>query len=72
MTDTPTAKLNVKAAELRSKLFELVNEFKDLQLAFHALPGEAAEEAAGQVDAVACELAGIHDRLPPVFVEAYS
>lgn len=53
-----------RAWNLKAKLFALVNEFKDLQLAIVAAYPDADApafdryvEAAGQVDGVACELA---------------
>lgn len=55
---------NGRAWELRTKLFELVNEFKTLQMQIHAQGAtDDVQGAYGQVDAVGCELASIHDKI---------
>lgn len=59
-----------RAWHLKAKLFDLVNEFKALRLAIDAAQPDAADpafdryiEAAGQADAVGCELAAVHGSL---------
>lgn len=65
-------KLNVKAADLKRKLFGLINEVKDLALAAHNVPGvDAAVDAREQLDDVACKLASVYEDLPALFVDAY-
>jgi hypothetical protein len=58
--------LHVKAFDLRTKLFNLTNEIKALQLA------ATSDEDRDQLDGVACQLAAIHSDLPFVFVAAAS
>lgn len=53
-------KANVVAWELSHKLFDLVGEFKALVI---ALNDEASLEANSQADAVACELAGVLEKI---------
>jgi len=61
-------KLNVKAAELRTELFELVGKFKSLTGAAWAT-GDV--DAHAELDAVACALADIDEKLPYIFIDAY-
>lgn len=61
-------KTNVKAWDLKTKLFDLINEFKDLAATCGA--GDNEIEAHGQIDATACQLAEIYQGLPPVFTDA--
>lgn len=63
-------KVNVQAADLRSKLFDLINEFKSLQMRCWSL-GKKGREAADQIDGVACHLASIHESLPDIFTDAH-
>ena len=61
-------KVNIKAAELRTKLFDLVNAFKDLSIQAH---NESKWDAYQEIDDAACKLAGIYEKLPDVFTDAY-
>ena len=61
-------KLNLKAADLRRKLFELTNEFKALSLAVH---NTEDIEASLEIDQAACDLARIYESLPDVFIDGY-
>lgn len=60
-------KIHVRAFGLRTKLFDLVNEIKALQMEAHSsgLDGDH-----GELDQAACKLASIYDELPDVFVAA--
>ncbi len=58
--------IHVEAFDLRSELFRLANKIKDLQ----ARAQKFDNDDAGQLDAVACQLAEIHAALPWVFVAA--
>jgi len=61
-------KLNVKAANLRTELFELVGKFKALTAAAWAT-GDV--DTSIELDAVACSLADTYEELPAIFVDAY-
>ncbi len=74
---------NERAWQLRSKLFDLIGEFRGLHAAICDAeipcdtPGSdfesrflSAYEACSQVDAAACELARLHDALPDLFIDA--
>lgn len=57
---------NLKAAELKIKLFKLLTEYKDFALAIHtakAANPDSQLEAHGQADQVACKLADVYDRM---------
>lgn len=56
--------IHLAAFDARTKLFNLVGEIKKLQLL------SQDDETRGQLDAVACRLAEIHEGLPFVFVAA--
>jgi hypothetical protein len=59
MDTTTTKAVAIKANELSSKLFRLVNEIKDLQV--QARSGRAIScEHEGELDAVACRLADVY------------
>lgn len=63
--------INGKAFELRSKLFALVNEFKDFQGTARNAPGDVDVmiEAHGQIDTAACALARVHESLGDLFID---
>lgn len=69
---------NTRAFELRSKLFEMIDEFKQFGQAIHATFKPAADdatfgarcEADSQADEAACALARIYEALPDLFVDA--
>lgn len=63
---------SVKANELRAKLFNLIEEFKDFQLAVQNGGGDVdlRTEAAGQVDSASCALAQVYDDLGDFFLDA--
>ena len=63
--------IELKAWDLRSKLFALLQEFQDLRsTAWTDLTGDDAIEVAGDLDSVACKLAEINDSLPHTFIAA--
>ena len=63
--------VNQKAFDLRSKLFALVGELRDLQLATKAIPDfDARFEAHQQADAAASGLAKVHESLGDLFFDA--
>jgi hypothetical protein len=59
--------IHIRAFELRTKLFNLVNEIKALQLEAH---NAGLDDDHGDLDQVACKLATIHDELPDAFIAA--
>ncbi len=65
-TNKTAEQIHIKAFELRSELFNLVNKIKDLQMEASHL----GTDDAGQLDGTACELAAIHGELPWVFTAA--
>lgn len=62
---------NDKAMQLRRKLFDLVNEFKDLNLPTRDGTGELDSRAEGssQIDDAACKLATVYESLGPIFTD---
>jgi len=58
--------INVKAAELRTKLWTMANEFKLL-----AQTAGGSDEAQQQIDEVGCRLADIYENLGDVFIDAH-
>lgn len=59
--------LNVKAAEIRGKLFDLVNEIKDLRL---AVDKAGLIEESLDLDSLATALANEYLRLPDLFTDS--
>lgn len=66
-----TLKANLQADELRSRLFSLIRDFRDLQIKLNRTPGDAAYEAHGQVDIAAGRLAEVYDGLLDFFIDAH-
>ncbi len=66
-------KMNLKASEIRSQLFNLIGEVTSLQLKAHNSTGPEQErdEAVAMLNKLGCELAAIHDKLPDLFVDAH-
>lgn len=60
--DIAAKTLNLEAFELRTKLFNLIGEFKALAHRAH-LHGGNGHNAHDQIDPVACNLAGIYEGL---------
>lgn len=60
-------KTNIKAFELRSKLFAIVNEFKGLA---GAANNAGDYDAGDQAERVGCQLAEIFENLPDLFIDA--
>lgn len=64
---------SAKAWELRSKLFALANEFRDLHTGLQASGYARSSEfyqALGQADQSACDLFRLHDQLGDLFTDA--
>lgn len=61
--------LNQKAYELRSKLFNLINEYKALQLRAHVDSPVKNMDAVGQIDSAACRLAEVYESLGELFID---
>jgi hypothetical protein len=65
--------LNDAAFALRTKLFNLINEFRDLQSAASNAGSETNQapwDTADQIDTAACRLAEVHLSLGHKFTEA--
>ncbi len=62
-------KLNAKAFELRTKLAQLIAEFKALESAAHAQGGETTRDGRDQLDTAACALSRIYWDLGDVFTD---
>lgn len=70
--------VNQQAAALRTKLFELINEYKTLQLAVCSQPLEVfggvdgSVEARSQIGAAAIDLTAVYESLGEIFTDAYA
>ena len=65
--------LNQRAFQLRTKLFELTNEFKTLESLIGYCEASPEERAKLQANCqVGCQLAAIYEDLPDLFVDAAS
>jgi dihydrodipicolinate reductase len=68
--------LNIEADAIRTKLFDLINEIKQLELrAANSEEGsvELRSEASQQLDAAGCQLAAVYNRIREdfdVFIDA--
>jgi len=63
---------NIKAAELKTRLFNLIAEYKTLQLAVNVAEADfdAKLEAGQQIDATAAALANVYENLGDLFHDA--
>ena len=66
-------KINEKSIELRSKLFNLIREFGDLQFAVQgsrSVEIDTKLDAISQLDVARCGLAKVYESLGDLFIDA--